>query len=153
MKGKPPTRPVSAANPYAFSADGGANTFLTGGGLPNKDKDSDDDELTKAPVKKHFKHEEDEMLDKVEGFEREMKEMLDYLNEVSDMMRGDDLSKIAKMVKYSKQSMGEHVKTIDNIRDSVYNMNAEAMESVGEMAEVDPNARDWLSKNRGKFEQ
>ena len=41
MKG----RPVSAANPtYAFTADGGANTFLTGGGLPNKDKDDDDDD-------------------------------------------------------------------------------------------------------------
>ena len=40
-------RPVSAANPtYSFSVDGGANTFLTGGGLPNKDKhDSDSDDM------------------------------------------------------------------------------------------------------------
>jgi hypothetical protein len=95
---------------------------LTGGGLPNKDKDSDDDEVV-APAKKHFKYEEDEMLDKVEGFELEMKQMLDYLNDVSDMMQGDDLSKISKMIKYSKKSMGEHVKTIDNISENVLGMN------------------------------
>lgn len=63
------------------------------------------------------------MLDKVEGFELEMKQMLDYLNDVSDMMQGDDLSKISKMIKYSKKSMGEHVKAIDHISANVYGMN------------------------------
>lgn len=146
MKG----RPVSAANPsYAFTADGGANTFLTGGGLPNKDKDSDEeDQIATVKPPKHFKNEEDEMLDKVEGFEREMKEMLDYLNDVSDMMAGDDLSKISKMIKYSKKSMGEHVKAIDNIRDNVECMNQEAMDNITDMAEVDCVAREWLCKNR-----
>ena len=55
------------------------------------------------------------MEDKVDNLEKEMQDMLKYLDDVSDMMQGDDLKKISKMIKYSKKSMGEHVKTIDNI--------------------------------------
>ena len=32
-------------------------------------------------------------------------------------------------------------------------MNQEAMDSVMEMAEVDSNAREWLGKNKGKFDR
>jgi len=65
-------------------------TFVTGGGLPGrkrvaKDEDSDDD---------FFLNEEDELLDIVEKQERDMKDMLKYLNEVEEMMGGNDLAHI-----------------------------------------------------------
>lgn len=38
--------------------------------------------------KKHYKYIEDELLDEVDQHERDMNEMLKYLTEVEDMMKG-----------------------------------------------------------------
>jgi hypothetical protein len=74
------------------------NTFVTGGGVPGKrkvvagDEESDED--------KYFLNEEDELLDIVDKQERDMKDMLKYLNEVEEMMGGNDLAQIRKMIRY-----------------------------------------------------
>jgi hypothetical protein len=64
-------------------------TFVTGGGLPGKRKaagQEDSDEET------YYLNEEDELLDIVDKQERDMKDMLKYLNEVEEMMGGNDLA-------------------------------------------------------------
>jgi hypothetical protein len=66
-------------------------TFVTGGGVPGRkerkdaDEDSDDD---------LFMNEEDELLDIVDKQEKDMKDMLKYLNDVEEMMSGNDLAHI-----------------------------------------------------------
>lgn len=37
---------------------------------------------------KHYEFEEDELLDEVDQHERDMNEMMKYLNEIEDMMKG-----------------------------------------------------------------
>ena len=44
-------------------------------------------------------NEEDELLDIVDKQERDMKDMLKYLNELEDMMGGNDLAQIRMMIK------------------------------------------------------
>ena len=53
-------------------------------------KTNDEDEFVdKSWVpKKHYKYMEDELLDEVDQHERDMNDMLKYLTEVEDMIRG-----------------------------------------------------------------
>lgn len=92
-------------------------TFVTGGGLPGRMKkadDSDDD---------YFMNEEDELLEIVEKQERDMKDMLKYLNEVEDMMGGNDLAHIRQMIRYTTETMDHHIQSYDKIKSHVDEMN------------------------------
>ena len=92
QKAKMMSNPTNQANgaKILFDADmhqPKEKTFVTGGGVPGRAKkaeDSDDDDL--------FLNEEDELLDIVDKQERDMKDMLKYLNEVEEMMGGNDLA-------------------------------------------------------------
>lgn len=93
-------------------------TFVTGGGLPGRkrraEEDSDDD---------MFLNEEDELLDIVDKQERDMKDMLKYLNEVEEMMGGNDLAQIRQMIRYQTESMEHHITSYDKIKSHVDDMN------------------------------
>ena len=66
-------------------------TFVTGGGLPKKQKFMQEQEDDTEP-KKYYANEEDELLDRVNKTEEEMNEMLKYLEDVDSWVNGDDLS-------------------------------------------------------------
>lgn len=93
-------------------------TFVTGGGVPGRAKrmeEDSDDEL--------FLNEEDELLEIVDKQEREMKDMLKYLNEVEEMMGGNDLAQIRQMMRYQNETMEHHINSYDKIKSTVDEMN------------------------------
>lgn len=112
-----------------------------------------EEEVIDQKALKYYATEEDEMEDRVDTVEREMKEMLAYLDDVTAMMQGDDLKQISDMIQISKTAMGEHVKVIDNIKENVNSMNQEAIDSVIEIAEVDKDAANWLVANKSSLEK
>ena len=71
-------------------------TFVTGLGIPGKSK------KTKNRVayeeSKYFAYPEDELMDRVERAETEMKDMMRYLVDVENMMGGTDLEEIQRML-------------------------------------------------------
>lgn len=92
---------MAGGDPYANNRIGKDDTFVTGGGLPgarrNRDEDLSDEE-DNTPV---FDSMEDELLNKVGGYERDFKEMMNYLNEVESNVSGNDLKYIREMIGYS----------------------------------------------------
>jgi hypothetical protein len=52
------------------------------------------DENNAWKPKKYYKLKEDELLDEVEQYEREMKEMYKYLNEVEELIKSNDLKAV-----------------------------------------------------------
>ena len=77
---------------------------------------------------------EDELLDRVDQTEREMHEMMKYLNAVDQVMHGDDLAQIAKMLDYTSQNVKHHSKAYSNIRVQVEDMNKDAKSALGKIS-------------------
>jgi len=92
---------------------------------------------------KFYRFPEDELDDKVDDLDAEMKQMLAYLNDVESMMgNNDDLEQIKKMVDYSKDTMSEHFKGVDKISDNVTLMNGEAFCALSDLAASDKSNTD-----------
>lgn len=92
-----------------FDIDAEGDTFVTGVGIPGK-KTKKGKMVIFDPTKedeenKFYAFPEDELMERVDKTEREMKEMMNYLNAVDDMMGGDDLAQIKKMLKYTSSSV------------------------------------------------
>ena len=52
-----------------------------------------------------------------------MKDMLKYLNEVEEMMGGNDLAQIRKMIRYQNETLEHHIVSYDKIKAHVDDMN------------------------------
>ena len=109
-----------------FDIDAGQDTFITGGGVPGKKKHDETDEIPE----KIYDNEEDQLLDNVDKMEEDMKEMMRYLNEVENMMSGDDLSQIKRMMKCTDQSVDQHVAHYDLVKAQVDELNKGAMNAM-----------------------
>lgn len=48
------------------------------------------------------------MLDDLDEHERDMNEMLKYLTEIEDMIKGQDLKSIQSMMDVTKETMNQH---------------------------------------------
>jgi hypothetical protein len=55
--------------------------------------------------KKYYKYPEDELLDDLDQHERDMNDMLKYLAEVEDLIKGQDLKSIQQMMDVTKETM------------------------------------------------
>lgn len=76
---------------------------------------------------KHYKYEEDELLDDLEQHEHDMNEMLKYLAEVEDMVKvGHDLKSIEQMMQVTKETMDQHFQACDKFKDSLTEIEAQA---------------------------
>lgn len=86
---------------------GQEDTFLTGGGLPGKRhyEEEDDEQLT---LEKY-------LLNEVDQYEKDFKEMFAYLNEVEDMLHGDDVGTIQEMIDISDVRMKGHITQYDQM--------------------------------------
>ena len=119
------------------------HTFVTGGGLPGRKRDggesSDED--------KFYLNDEDELLEQVEKHERDMNDMLKYLNEVEDMMGGNDLAQIRKMMKYSNDTMEQHKVAYDKIKTNVDGMNKSALEAMKSISEYAPEVKGLIKES------
>ena len=99
-----------------FDIDAGAEddgTFVTGIGIPGR-------KGKKAPApsddQKYYGSLEDELMDRVDNTEKDLHDMMKYLNQVEDMMAGNDLGHIRKMLDYTTQSVKHHSKAYSNIK-------------------------------------
>lgn len=95
------------------------STFVTGGGIPGRVKNKK--KARNQPIEydeehKFYDTKEDELIDKVDKTEKEMQEMMRYLATVEDMMVGDDLSEIKKMLDTTGISVENHSKAYNSLK-------------------------------------
>ena len=117
-----------------FDIDAGAEddgTFVTGVGIPGRKN-----KKVPAPSEdtKYFGSLEDELLDRVDNTEKDLHDMMKYLNAVEDMMTGNDLTHIRKMLDYTTQSVKHHSTAYSNIKVQVEEMNNDAKGALGKLA-------------------
>jgi hypothetical protein len=53
--------------------------------------------------------------------------MMSYLNEVEGQVSGNEIKYIREMIKYSRETMGNHMKGYDRIKEGIQNMDQEAV--------------------------
>ena len=110
-----------------FDADFGTeNTFVTGGGLPGRGRR--DGDYSDGDDNAHmYLTEEERLLAKVEGYERDMQEMLKFLDGARETSQGgDDLKAIRRMLDATSQSVDNHMAAYTNIGAQVVEMNKDA---------------------------
>ena len=64
-----------------------------------------------------------------------MQEMMRYLTSVEDMMGGDDLTEIYKMLETTGTSVQHHSKAYNNLKLQVDSLNKNATEALGQFAD------------------
>ena len=134
-----------------FDIDAGADTFVTGGGLPGQarrrahaqESDSDEDGA------KHFTNLEDELEDQVNGVERDMVEMMQFLNECEDMMGGNrDLQQIQAMIDCSEKSLNSHCAAYGKLKGRFDDMNSDSLRAMQDIAHLDRDAAKYLQRSQ-----
>ena len=90
---------MAGGDPYR--PGGKDDTFVTGGGLPGQRRPKIEEESDEEDKKPEYETLEDELLDKVDGYERDFRDMMTYLVEVENNVSGNDLKYIREMMGYS----------------------------------------------------
>ena len=120
------------------------DTFITGGGI--KSSGQTDEELTEAALLKQYEELAakdnnfgikksqnkgkkntdgyydlaDEVLEDLDETEREMNDMLKYLQEMQDYMRsGQDVRTIESMMEVTKDTMSQHIEAYDKFKGQI----------------------------------
>ena len=123
------------------------DTFVTGGGLPGRNKTAaPEEEQLESSEEEDYENLEDKLLADVERHEKDFKAMMKYLNEVDGMMHGNDLKYIREMIGYSRKTMGNHMLGYNKIKDSVFQMGDEAISSMEGASKWDKQAAGFVNK-------
>ena len=126
---QPPTQPKSEEA-----------TFITGGGIKGKahqDEDLTDDAILRQYDEIAMKDENfgkkqkknaadgyydmaDELIGGLDDTEKEMNDMLKYLQEMQDFMRnGEDVQTIESMIEVTKDTMSQHIEAYDKFKGQI----------------------------------
>jgi glutathionyl-hydroquinone reductase len=70
------------------------------------------------------------LLKEVDQYEQDFKEMFAYLNEVEEMLHGDDVDTIKEMIDISDVRMKGHITQYDQLNKRMVNLADEAVESM-----------------------
>ena len=73
-----------------------------------------------------------------------MKQMMSYLNAVEDMMAGDDLAQIRRMLDVTSDSVKHHSKAYSNIKDRVNEMNKDAGSALDSISKYNDDVKRML---------
>lgn len=115
-----------------FDIDEGEEaTFVTGIGIPGRSKNKPKQMPNDRDL---FMSEEDKLLDSVNQTEKDMKDMMKYLDAVEKSVSGDDLEQIRRMLKYTSKSVMHHSKAYTNIRGEVELMNKNASDALSHVS-------------------
>ena len=80
--------------------------------------------------KKYYKYEEDELLDDLDQHERDMNDMLKYLTEVEELIKGQDLKSIQQMMDVTKETMTQHFQACDKFKGQIQEIDNQAEEAI-----------------------
>ena len=103
--------------------------------------------------KKYYKYPEDELLDEMDGHERDMNEMLKYLTEVEDLIKGQDLQSIASMMEVTKETMQQHFTAYDKFKDQIIHINNQADEAIKSLQFYDDDKPSTKKKAQTQLER
>ena len=127
------------------------DTFVTGGGLPGRDKTEGNDDEVDDP---EFENLEDELLNDANKHDQDFKNMMVKLNEIDEMMSGSDLKYIKEMIDSSQQSLNTHTVGYARIKSKVNEMGEEVFKefesTAGQLNKKDREVvKEWvrMSKN------
>ena len=126
---------------------GESSTFVTGGGIPGRKKKQKNKQQQRPAYDEEFKfyeYPEEELLDRVDKTEHEMQEMMRYLTSVEDMMVGDDLEQIRKMLDTTSTSVDHHSKAYNSLKLQVDNINKEATQALGRFSKTGDDVQKLL---------
>ena len=127
-----------------FDVDGDDDgTFVTGVGIPGKSKKKKA-AMQIVGTEKFYAREEDELLDRVNNAEADMMKMMKYLDNVEDMMGGDDLAHIRRMLNVTSGAVKHHSSAYGNIKTDIEAMNAEASSAMGDLARYNDDIKRML---------
>ena len=62
-----------------------------------------------------------------------MNDMLKYLNEIEDMMKGQDLKQIQSLMDVTKEGMEQHFSAYDKIKDDISYMAKQADDAINSL--------------------
>jgi len=128
-------------NPYL--SFGREDTFVTGGGLPGRnrrtanvqaDQEEEDDE------DKDYDCLEDQLLAEVDKHEKDFNQMFAYLNEVENMLHGDDVAQIRELIKVTDRRSQGHMLNYDKIRADMAELTDDAVEAMNSLGKFDQKA-------------
>ena len=72
--------------------------------------------------------------------------MLKYLNEVEEMMGGNDLAQIRRMMRYQTETMEQHMEAYDKIKTNVMDMNKGAMDTLKSIQKHAPEFKELYTQ-------
>jgi len=87
---------------------------------------------------------EDELMERVDQTEKEMHAMMKYLNAVENMMAGDDLEQIRRMLDYTGTSVKHHSKSYSNIKSQIEDMNKDAHSALNKISHHNDDVKRML---------
>ena len=81
-------------------------------------------------------------MDDLEQHERDMNDMLKYLSEVEDLIKGQDLTSIQQMMDVTKETMTQHFSAYDKFKEQLLTINSQADEAISLLEKYDDDDRD-----------
>ena len=62
-----------------------------------------------------------------------MNEMLKYLSEVEDLIKGNDLKSIQQMMDVTKETMNQHFQAYDKFKDQITSISSQADQAISSL--------------------
>lgn len=97
---------------------------------------------TEDKPKKYYRYKEDELLDEVEQHEKDMNEMLKYLAEVEDLIKGNDLKAVESMIDVTKEGMTQHFEAYDKLKEQILSIDKMAEDAIKTLTRDEPPKQD-----------
>ena len=129
-------------------------TFMTAAVVPPTDQDLTDDALMRqyeelaargevkpAKGKPLYDNMADELLDDLDQQEKEMNDMMKYLTEVEELIKGQDLQSIQSMMDVTKDVMSQHMVAYDKFKEQIDQINSQADAAISSLTFYDPEPR------------
>ncbi|CDW85388.1 UNKNOWN [Stylonychia lemnae] len=128
---------ITNGNGSESTGDKDAETFITGTKIAQQQVPEEDQHILReyesqmaTRKKKYYKYEEDELLDDLDQHERDMNEMLKYLSEVEELIKGQDLKSIQQMMDVTKETMNQHFQACDKFKGQIQEIDNQAEEAI-----------------------
>jgi hypothetical protein len=90
----------------------------------------------------------DEIIEQTDDIEYAMNNMLKYVDEVSDLIKGQDLQSISQMMEVTKDTMSHHFDAFDRFKTQIDDINAKADAAINALNFYDTNPDSSLNTSK-----